>query len=47
MVEWLKTRGVTVDGPVVEEGGVALAFFAANVVFIVALLVVMIYKPGA
>jgi hypothetical protein len=28
VVEWLKTRGVTVDGPLVEEGGLALAFFA-------------------
>ena len=28
VVERLKTRGVTVDGPVVEEGGLALAFFA-------------------
>jgi len=28
VVERLKTRGVTVDGPIVEEGGLALAFFA-------------------
>jgi hypothetical protein len=28
VVERLKNRGVIVDGPVVEEGGLALAFFA-------------------
>jgi len=28
VVERLKYRGVIVDGPVVEEGGLALAFFA-------------------
>jgi hypothetical protein len=28
VIERLQTRSVTVDGPVVEEGGLALAFFA-------------------